>query len=79
MSHPEFISRRLPQKKTADYRRFRNILRISARFFCGNLVRHEACVKYTTYVDARTTRAKMPISLKEVRLIWRKRKIKSSH
>jgi hypothetical protein len=56
------------------------LLRKSAgNLLCGNLVRHEACVKYTTYVDARTTRAKMPISLKEVRLIWRKRKIKSSH
>jgi hypothetical protein len=29
-SHPEFISRRYPQKKTADCRRFGNILRISA-------------------------------------------------
>ena len=51
----------------------------TANKICENLVRHEACGKYTTYVDARTTRAKMPISLKEVRLIWRKREIKSSH
>jgi hypothetical protein len=63
----------------ADSRRKNPQIGADLEIFCVNLVRHEACVKYTTYVDARTTRAKMPISLKEVRLIWRKRKIKSSH
>ncbi|MBK8192931.1 MAG: hypothetical protein IPK76_06915 [Lewinellaceae bacterium] len=54
-------------------------LRASATFFCVDLVRHEACVKYTTYVDARTTRAKMPISLKEMAIDLEETKDQEPH